>query len=172
VLKSLFSARDATRELTRLWDEHRRKVESGEVARLQGKTIHVDENVSKELSQEADAFLNAATRALKKGMQDVAGMPGMNIGFLFQKQAHFEAGLAALETTDPSLAAYLRQARTWSESLLAARNAVEHDGWTLPQVTYARAGDKVLATEPTIDGQRQPRSQNLFLTVLPALLKT
>ena len=49
VLKSLFSARDAMRELTRLWNEHRGKVESGEVARVQGRSIHVDEDISKGL---------------------------------------------------------------------------------------------------------------------------
>ena len=65
---------------------------------------------------------------------------GVNLGFLFQKQAHFEAGLVTLETIDPRLAAYLRQARTWSERLLAARNAEEHEGWTLPQVTYSAGG--------------------------------
>lgn len=153
VLKSLFSARDAMRELTLRWNEHRGKVESGQVARLQGRSIHVDEDVSKELSQKADAFLNASTRALKKGMQDVANVVGVSLGFFFQKQAGFEAGLAALSSSDPTLAAYLRHARTWSERLINARNAVEHDGWTLPRVTYTQAGDKVIATEPTIMGQ-------------------
>ena len=153
VLTSLFSARDAMRDLRRLWNEHRGKVESGEVARVQGRSIHVDEDISKWLSQEADAFLNAGTRALKKGMQGVAGVLGVNIGFLFQKQAAFEAGLATLAASDPALAAYLRQARTWSERLLDARNAVEHEGWTLPRVTYGQAGDKIIATEPTIMGQ-------------------
>jgi hypothetical protein len=153
VLKSLFSARDASRQLMGLWTEHERKVESGEVARVQGKSIHVNESVSQELGQEADAFLNAATRALKKGMQDIASVLGVNIGFLFQKQMHFESGIKAMEATDPALAAYLREARTWSERLLAARNAVEHDGWTLPEVTYQRVDDKIVARQPAIDGQ-------------------
>src|SRR5258706_1447275 len=125
VLTSLFSARDAMRELMRLWSGHRGKVESGEVARVQGRSIHVDEDISKGLSQEADAFLNAATRALKNGMQDVAGVLGVNIGFLFQKQPAFEAGGAAPSASNPGLAADLQPARTWAARLLRAPKSVQ-----------------------------------------------
>jgi hypothetical protein len=87
------------------------------VARVERNAIHVDESVDRELGQEAEAFINAAARAIKKGMQDVAAVLGVNIGFLFQKQAAFDAGVAALQASDPALAEYLRQARTvWSES--------------------------------------------------------
>jgi hypothetical protein len=152
-MTSLFAARDAARALASVWTAHAAKVASGEVARLKGRTIHVDEDVDRELGQEADAFLNAATRALKKGMQDVANLLGVNIGFLFQKQAGFDAGIAALDASDPALAAYLREARTWSERLVDARNAVEHDGWTLPHIAYSRTDSGVTAAEPIIDGQ-------------------
>lgn len=150
VLKSLFSARDAMGQLRKVWKEHERKVAAGEVARVKGNTLHVDENVDRELGQETDAFLNAASRTLKKGMQDVAGVLNVNIGFLFQKQVAFEAGAAALEASEPALADYLRQARAWSEKLQEARNAVEHEGWTLPPVRYTRTGDRIKATEPQI----------------------
>lgn len=152
-MTSLFSASAAMRQLAELWTTHSRKVVSGEAARVQGRTIHVDESIDKELGQQADAFLNAATRALKKGMQEVAAVLQVNIGFLFQKQAAFEAGIAALEKFDRPLADYLRQARTWSERLVDARNAVEHDGWTLPRIAYTRTDGGVTATEPAIAGQ-------------------
>jgi hypothetical protein len=152
-ITSLFAARDAARALTRIWTAHSAKLASGEIVRIQGRSVHVDEDVDRELGQEADAFLNAATRALKKGMKDVANVLGVNFGFLFQKQAPFEAGIAALEASDPALAAYLRQARTWSERLVNARNAVEHDGWTLPHVGYTKVDTGVAAAEPKIDGQ-------------------
>jgi hypothetical protein len=141
------------RQLTKVWKEHKRKVAAGEAARVQGNALHVDESVDGELGQEADAFLNAASRALKKGMQDVAGVLDVNIGFLFQKQGAFEMGVAALQASDPALADYLRQAQVWSETLQDARNAVEHEGWTLPPVRYARTGDKIKATEPEIIGK-------------------
>ena len=152
-LKSLFSARDAMHQLTKVWREHERRVEAGEVARVQGNALHVDESVDRELGQEADAFLNAASRAIKKGMQDVTAVLGVNIGFVFQKQAAFDAGVAALQASDPALADYFRQNRTWSESLQSARNAVEHEGWTLPPVRYVRVGDEIKATEPQIAGK-------------------
>lgn len=154
VLKSLFSARDAMRQLTKVWREHERRVAAGEVARVERNAIHVDESVDRDLGQEAEAFINAAARAIKKGMQDVAAVLGVNIGFLFQKQTAFEAGVAALQASDAALADYLRQARTvWSELLQDARNAVEHEGWTLPRVLYTRTAAGVQATEPQIAGR-------------------
>jgi hypothetical protein len=153
VLKSLFSARDAMRQMTTVWKEHERKVAAGEIARVERTSIHVDVSVDRELGQEAEAFINAAARAVKKGMQDVATVFGVNIGFLFQKQAAFDAGIASLHASDPALAEYLRLARTvWSEMLQDARNAVEHEGWTLPRVIYTRTADRIMATEPEIRG--------------------
>ena len=106
-----------------------------------------------ELGQETDAFLSEATRALKTGMQAVAAELGVSIGFLFQKQAGFEAGLAALAADDPALAGYLQQARAqWSETLVGRRNSIEHEGWRLPDVAYRRDGSGVKAQEPLVDG--------------------
>jgi hypothetical protein len=154
VLKSLFSARDAMRQMAKVWQEHERKVASGEVARVERNAIHVDESVDRELGQEAEAFINAVARAIKKGMQDVAAVLGVNIGFLFQKQATFEAGVAGLQASDPALADYLRHARiAWSELLQDARNAVEHEGWTLPPVRYTRTANGIQAAEPQIAGK-------------------
>ena len=102
----LFDARAHMKKIAELWESHARRVEYGEIARLQGRAIHVGESVGSELGQETDAFLNAVTRALKTGMQAVAAELGVNIGFLFQKQTGFEAGLAALAGDDPALADY------------------------------------------------------------------
>lgn len=141
------------KRIVELWEGHSRRVESGEIARVRGRAIHVDENVDKDLGQETDAFLSAATRALKTGMQAVAGELGVNLGFLFQKQAGFEGGLARLATTDPALAEYFRRTREWSEVLIGRRNAIEHEGWRVPDVVYSHGGSSVVPTEPTIEGQ-------------------
>lgn len=153
VITPLRDARARMRQIAELWESHARRVQSGEIARLQGRAIHVDENVDKDLGQETDAFLGAATRALKTGMQSVAAELGVNIGFLFQKQGPFDAGLAALTAADPALATYVRETRQWSERLVGRRNAIEHENWRLPDVIYARAGDGVTAAEPLVDGQ-------------------
>ncbi len=153
VFSSLLNVRTAAQEMVQLWQEHARKVTSGEVARLEGRTIHINENIDKKLKREVESFLNAAVRALKDGMQRFAREAQVNIGFLFQKQGEFDTGVTVLETRDPVLAEYLRQTRTWSERLLGSRNAIEHEGWMLPRVTYSHTGSTVTADEPSILGQ-------------------
>ena len=154
VTTPLLDARTRMKKIAALWEGHVRRVLAGEVARVRGHAIHVDENVDHELGQEVDAFLNAATRALKTGMQALALEFGVNIGFLFQKQAAFQAGLAALAAQDPPLAAYLVQTRNqWSETFVNRRNAIQHQGWRLPDVTYVRAGSGIGAKAPVVDGQ-------------------
>jgi hypothetical protein len=153
VTTPLLDARARMKKIADVWESHVRRVESGEIARLQGRAIHVDENVDNDLGRETDAFLSAGTRALKTGMQATVGELGVSIGFLFQKQAGFEVGLAALAASDPALADYLRQVRLeWSETLVGQRNAVEHEGWQLPDVVYARVGGRVGAREPLVNG--------------------
>ncbi len=153
VTSSLLNARTAAQQIVRMWEDHVRKVSSGEIARLKGRAIHIDETIHKELKKEVESFLNAAARALKQGMQDLAMELQVNIGFLFQKQAAFEIGLAALQTTDLILAEYLRQTRTWSERLMEKRIAIEHHAWMLPLVTYSDTGSGIKADEPLISGQ-------------------
>lgn len=153
VLSSLRTARKSAQRIAKLWHEHSRKVASGEVARLQGQTIHVEECVDEELRKEVESFVIAAGRTIKEGMQKFTTEAKVDIGFLFQRQAVFAAGLAALETTDRALADYLQQARTWSERLQEIRNAIEHKGWILPRATYSREAETIKADQPSISGQ-------------------
>lgn len=153
VMSSLMNARTTTKEIANLWDEHSRKIASGEIARLQGKTIRIDESIDKELRKQVESFLNAAVRALKQGVQDLGNELGVNIGFMFKQQPTFEAGIVALQAQDSLLAKYLRQTRTWSEPLVESRNAIEHKGWTLPRVIYSQKGSGIVAGEPEISGQ-------------------
>jgi len=150
---SLFSARESATRLADMWSTHVRKVAAGEIARVKGQSIQIDESIDKELRQHMEAFLNAATRALKQGMQAVAKDLQVNIEFLFQKQRPFDAGLAVLKKVDPALAEYVRNTREWSQRLLERRNALEHEGWALPPVTYVQKDGDVEAVEPLIDDQ-------------------
>lgn len=153
VISSLLNARTTAQEIVHLWEEHVRKVTSGEVARLEGRTIRIDESIDNELRRQVEGFLNAAVRALKQGMQSLGMKLRVDIGFLFKKQGAFDKGLAALEATEPALAEYLRQTRTWSERLLESRNAIEHEVWMLPRVAYSHTGSGIEAKEPLISGQ-------------------
>jgi hypothetical protein len=153
VMSPLINARTTAKDVAALWDEHVRKVASGKSARLQGNTIHIDQNIDKELRKEVESFINAAARALRLGMQDLAKELGINLGFLFKQQRTFEAGVVALQATDSLLAEYLRQTRTWSEPLIESRNAIEHKGWSLPRVAYAQKGGGIVATAPEILGR-------------------
>ena len=153
VTSSLMNTRTTAKEIAELWEEHARKVASGEIARRQGRAIHIDESIDKELRKEVESFLNSAVRALKQGMQDLGSELQVSIGFLFKQQGAFETGISALQATDPLLGEYLRHTRTWSERLVESRNAIEHQGWTLPHLKYAHTGTGITATEPEVSGQ-------------------
>lgn len=153
VRSALWNTRSIAKEIGRIWDDHARKVTEGEVARVQGRSIRVDVNVDGDLKKEVEAFLNSAVRTLKHAMQQLTMTMGVDIGFLFKKESTFLSQLTALDGSDPLLAAYLRETRLWSERLINARNAIEHEGWTLPRVKYSQEGDHVRVTEPEIAGQ-------------------
>ena len=100
-----------------------------------------------------ESFLNSSVRALKHGMQELAAVLGVDIGFLFKKQSKFKAGLARMEKSDPLLAEYLRNARAWLEPLLDRRNAMEHLGWMLPAVAYSVRDGRVAVDQPSVLSQ-------------------
>lgn len=153
VSSSLLNARTTAKELAELWEEHVQKLASGEAARIQGRTIRIDESIDKQLRRLIETFLNSAVRTLKQGMQDLAAELQVSIGFMFKQQGAFDTGIAALQASDPPLAEYLRHNRAWSERLIESRNAIEHKGWTLPRIEYTQTGSIVAATEPMILGQ-------------------
>jgi hypothetical protein len=153
VLMTLLNTRTTAQDVVKLFSEHAGKVAHGEIARIQGQALHIDENIDKELRKETEAFLNSAVRALKQGMQDVTKALQVDIGFLFKKATTFETGIAALQASDPVLAEYLRQARLWSERLVQSRNDIEHTLSILPKVKYASASGSIQVEEPQISGQ-------------------
>ena len=154
VMETLLNTRTASQDITQMVAEHFNKLAKGEVGQLRGHKIHIEQTIDKELRKEVENVLNGAVRALKQGMPDVTKALQVNIGFLFKKQYHFEKGVAALEKSDPLLAAYLRENRKWSERLIASRNAIEHEGWILPKVRYMEASGIIRAEEPEVSGQK------------------
>ena len=152
VFSALTNARTASQNISRIWDEHTRKLGSGEIVREQGTAIHISENIDKDLRREVENFLNAATRALKTGMQNIGKHSNVDIGFLFMKAGTFERKVAELEKTEPDLAEYLRHTRIWSEPLLKSRNDLEHEPEVLSRVAYMPAGTGAVAQEPVVAG--------------------
>jgi hypothetical protein len=133
---AISNARTSADKIVELWVDHSRKVLNGEVVRAEGQDIYISENIDKELRREVESFLNAGTRALKTGMQNLGKQMGIDIGFLFKQSGAFERGITALGDRDPDLAEYLRRTRTWSEPLVKSRIDLEHGSWTLPRIEY------------------------------------
>jgi hypothetical protein len=153
VLMTLLNTRRTAQDIKKLFDEHAQKVANGEVARVQGQTLYIDENIDKELRKQMEDFLNSAIRILKYGMQDVTKTLQVNIGFLFKKPGTFASGVTALQVSDADLAEYLQQTRQWSERLVECRNAMEHTASVLPRVKYSQTSVRARAEEPHISGQ-------------------
>jgi hypothetical protein len=154
VTTALSSARESAQKLAQIWNGHQEEVASGKIVKIDsGGNIHIQESVDKNLRSEIETFLNAATRCLKTGMQNIARELGMNIGFMFQKNDSFERSIADLQNTDMDLASYLQQTRVWSELMLKSRIDLEHRTWVLPRTQYLVVGGKVEAIEPTVAGK-------------------
>jgi hypothetical protein len=150
---TLLNTRTTADQIKKLFSEHAEKVARGDIARVQGSTLYIDENIDKELRKQTEDFLNGAVRVIKQGMRDVTSILQVNIGFLFKKSSTFASALSDLQRTDGDLAEYLREARRWSERLVESRNAMEHASSALPKIKYSRAQDGVQAEEPQIAGQ-------------------
>jgi len=153
VVMALLNTRKTTQDITKLFSEHAQRVARGEVARMQGPNLYIDENIDKELRKHTEDFLNGAVRVLKQGMQDVTKALQVNIGFLFKKPGTFETGVEALQLSDANLAEYLRRTRQWSERLVQFRNAMEHTGSVLPKLKYSRTSSAIHVEEPNVSGQ-------------------
>ena len=79
---------------------------------------------------------------------------GVNIGFLFKKESAFHAGLSKLRATDPALADYISNVRTWSEPLILMRNEdLEHGAFSLQKIEYDLDSSPITAQEPEIGGK-------------------
>jgi hypothetical protein len=153
VLMTLLNTRTTAQNIGSLYAEHARKIASGQVARVQGQTLYIDENIDKELRKQTEDFLNSAVRVLKQGMQDVTNTLDVNIGFLFKKAGTFATGVDALQASDTDLAEYLRQTRQWSERFVESRNAMEHTASVLPKIQYSQVAGSIQAHEPQLSNQ-------------------
>jgi fructose-specific component phosphotransferase system IIB-like protein len=154
VLTELMNARTTAQEILKTVSDHMRKISERSIVRVHGQTLHIDENIDLQLGKQVEDFINGIARSLKHGMQTLAKALGTDIGFLFQKADAFTNGLAAIEKSDPFLADYMKQTRSWSERLMECRNAIEHKGWKLAKIKYSSNGGTVRAYEPEVSGEK------------------
>lgn len=153
VLSALRNARETSRDIAKEWEEHRAKVESGAIISARGRTIHISENIDRSLKRDLESFLNTAVRIIKHSLQVLANDLGVDIGFLFQKEPAFLAGITKMRASDPTLADYLLATRRWSEPLVLTRNDLEHGTISSPKISYTLDSVPIRAEEPKLNGQ-------------------
>jgi hypothetical protein len=154
VVEALRSARRAAGEVIRLQARHHDALARGEGARFEGGTLHIDDSIDDALQDRFKAFLNQGVVALK-GLQNPLRVVGQEIGFFYQKEQRFAAGVAGLADAGlADLAAYLRAVRaTWSERFIRLRDEFEHEGRTLARYRYRlRDGQRLEVVAPLVDG--------------------
>lgn len=124
VLNDLITLRRIGRETLDLWNDHVKRVASGEIVRYQN-GIHIDRPIDEPLSHNLETIIKNGAGAAKQ-LQNLTSIFGLKIGFMFEKDPGFEACVAALESTDPLLAGYTRETRKWRQPLTLLRNNLEH----------------------------------------------
>jgi len=154
VLDAMGAARTQARAIRDLVSAHKERVAAGVAISRDRNALHVNETIDLDLQNRLAAFLSAAARAAKL-LQGVVAHLGTDIHCLFQKKSAFEAALEKLRVDgDYQLAEYLASTRAgWSETLTQRRNALEHEGWRLPDGRYVEEpSGSVTFLEPQIDG--------------------
>jgi hypothetical protein len=154
VMTELMNARTTAHQIRETLENHMRKIAQRTIARVNGNTLHINENIDLQLGKQVEDFINGIVRSLKHGMQSLTKILGADIGFLFQKTDAFWNGLGGMQSSDPFLADYIKQCRPWSERLMECRNAIEHKGWKLAKIKYSGAGGTVRAEEPEVAGEK------------------
>jgi hypothetical protein len=153
VLMSSITVRDLAREIYELLADHRSKIERGDGVRIDGCIVHVDNPIDKELRRLVESFLNSSNRVMLTGMKEATKALHLDIVFFFKKESTFLTGVAALDGSDPDLAAYCRKARIWSDMLNTVRNEMEHSFWSVSRVQYQIEQGRVAVIEPEIMGR-------------------
>jgi hypothetical protein len=153
VLSGLRNARETRQDIVKLWEDHRTKVASGAIVTADGRNVHISEHIDRALKRDLESFLNTAVRTIKHSLQVLAKDLGAEIGFLFQQQSAFQAGVAKTRGFDTALADYLLATRQWSEPLVLIRNHLEHGTIPTPKVSYVLEATPVRAEEPQFGGK-------------------
>lgn len=154
ILDAMSASRTAMKKIQYLIADHHRKISEGKIIRFQSNAFEISDSIDKPLRDEIATFLVNGVIAIK-GTQKITEQFGINISCLFTKQANFEKGVSKLKSEGhTSLAKFLQKVRSdWTESFIIRRDAIEHEGWSLPNVEYRITTDqKAEIIEPQVDG--------------------
>ncbi|MEX6633420.1 hypothetical protein [Hyphococcus lacteus] len=155
VLNGVNSLREACQEIRSTWETHKGRFESGEIVKISGNAIHVNESIDRSLRREFETLLNASARVIKQSTQSLLKEYGLDIGFLFKKASTFQTGINKLRLSDPLVADYLLSARSWTEPLILMRNdQLEHGKPISIKVAYSASASAPTITEPSISTER------------------
>lgn len=151
---SLAAVRDAARKIVTSVQAHNEKMKSGAIVSHQRNAVTISESIDSELTDELGKIYERGYAATQR-LQAITRMLGLEIGFLFQKESNFLAGIEAARAAGrPELAAYLQAIRTtWLQAFMAARVAFTHSGTSSLSCEYKGApGVAVEVVLPTIEG--------------------
>ncbi len=139
VLEAAHATRDAALEVIALIDAHTKAIAEGRAIQFRNNQIDILETIDVPLGQSVDKLIDQSVVAVKTGLQKMLKeLLNLDIGFLFQKETSFAAGIANLISGgEEALANYLEAVRkTWLSDLLKLRNDHEHHGWNLGGLQY------------------------------------
>jgi hypothetical protein len=163
IYNELLDLRDTAAAMEKIWNDHRKKIISGEAVSRNGPHIEIKESIDRQLKGEVSNFLNIAARIIKNNMQTLMKNQGVDVGFLFQKDSSFQNGLTALRATEPRLADYVNQVRNWSGPLIHVRNGLlEHGTFSFPKITYDFDKSPIEPEQPKINGLPASEYANLI----------
>ncbi len=144
------ATRDAALEVFSLIQQHSRSIRDGKAVKLENNQIHILESIDTSLGQATTKLIDQSVIAIKTGLQTILrDLMNLDIGFLFQKEAAFNAGIEnLLSSEETALAEYLKEIRiNWLSDLLQLRNSQEHNGWVLRGLKYYIVEPSTLVVE-------------------------
>lgn len=156
LIEAAQAARDAAVEVRRLVAVHAQAITSGQAVRFRPNQYDILQNIDAPLGQTFDKLIDQAIVATKGALQPfLKDILLLDIGFFFQKDPQFMQGVADLHAQgENALASYLEAARSaWHSALQDLRSKHEHEGWTLPRISYGLVGPQSVGLRlPTVLG--------------------
>jgi len=117
-------------------------------------SIHVDEDLSRDLRRQAENFVYTAARAYKEGMKRFGKAMGKRHQLHVPETTGERAGPACSPVHRFGIS---RLSERNSYIVVGApyqkRNDIDHNGWSLPRIEYRLSNGRVEAKQPLIDGQ-------------------
>lgn len=162
VFENLEETQEYMNKCISLINSHKNKVNSGEITGFQGEVIEVRETIDRDLNKNFKDFFIKGNIALK-ALSPLSKHLGYHISFFFQDEKKFKAGkekflkLYNTEGVKEFTKMLDKDRNGWYQYFNTARDKIEHEGFSLPDIKYAKiASGKVKALFPTVDNCQIP----------------